>query len=346
MPPGGLKLNGRDNYQNGSELERLVLRHRIGLVLVAGLMLLNVVALPLAILNLFKDLSIRDEIFALTSADVPLAESHAVLNLEVLNLDDINRTITIRASGHHVCSACDWEDRITLLSIPIERSGTDFEGVPPSATVALPSNADTVTTTFELPIHGTLVRYPFDVHTLQLGITQERKYANGRIEKLTAANSRGHLRMNIRDGAARADLSPPVAVDPSTVQPTRVRVEYVDVRQIIFVRPLFLRIIIPLVVALIAAAAFYAVFLRPFQDLIMNSGSLVLGVWGVRSLLLGNYPPNVTFVDAVLTLIIVLLLFAISLRALAHLYERAELSLLHRLIRQFRRETGPVSDNK
>ncbi len=313
-----------------------MLRHRIGLALVAVLMVANVVALPLAIVSLFLDLSSRDESFPLTSVDVPLADSHVVLNLDVLSLDDVNRMVSVRASGHHVCSACDWEDRITLLSIPIERTATDFEGVPPSATIALPPSADTVTTTLELPVHGALVSYPFDVHTLRLGIAMQRKYPNGRVEKLTAAEARGHLRLTLRDSAARANMSPPIAIDPATVRSTEARVEYVEIRQVSFVRPVYLRIIVPLVVGLIAAAALYAVFLRPFQDLIMNSGALVLGVWGVRSLVLGNYPPNVTFVDAVLTLIIVLLLFAISLRALAHLYERAELSLLKRLSRSIR----------
>jgi hypothetical protein len=322
-----------------------LLRHRVGLVLVGVLLVANVVALPLAVLSLVEDLISRQESFPLTSSDVPLADPHVLLNLEVLSLDDVNGSITLRASGHRLCVPCDWEERITLFSIPTERTDPAFEGVPPSAAIALPSTAETVTTTLELPVHGAVVQYPFDVHTLLLGVAVQRNHTGGRVEKLSAAEALGHLRLTIRDGAVRVDMATPVAIDPSTVQPTRVPVAYVEVRRISFLRPVYLRIIVPLIVGLIAAAAFYAVALRPFQDLIINSGALVLGVWGVRTLLLGNYPPNVTFVDAALTLVIVLLLFAISLRALLHVYQRAEMALARSGGRPEGRAVSPGDDD-
>ena len=55
-----------------------------------------------------------------------------------------------------------------------------------------------------------------------------------------------------------------------------------------FERPLYLRIVTVLLVVLIGAASAYAVFLRPLSELIINAGALVLGVWGIRAVLLGT----------------------------------------------------------
>ena len=49
--------------------------------------------------------------------------------------------------------------------------------------------------------------------------------------------------------------------------------------------PLHARLLAVLLVVLIAAAAAYAVLMRPVHELAISSGGLVLGVWGIRALL-------------------------------------------------------------
>ena len=74
-----------------------------------------------------------------------------------------------------------------------------------------------------------------------------------------------------------------------------------------------------------AAAAAYAVLLRPFQDLVINAGALIIGIWGIRSVLT---PANLTYVTAVdlsLSVVILFLLGAITVRAVIFLYQRSEL---------------------
>ena len=67
-------------------------------------------------------------------------------------------------------------------------------------------------------------------------------------------------------------------------------------------------------VLLIAAAAAYAVFLRPLHDLILSTGGLVIGVWGIRSILVPSNIAGRTGVDVALGLVIVFLLGAMSIR--------------------------------
>src|SRR5204863_9291007 len=67
-------------------------------------------------------------------------------------------------------------------------------------------------------------------------------------------------------------------------------------------------------VLLIAAVAAYAVFLRSLHDLILSAGGLVIGVWGVRSILVPSNITTRTGVDVALGLVIMFLLGAMSIR--------------------------------
>jgi ABC-type multidrug transport system fused ATPase/permease subunit len=80
-------------------------------------------------------------------------------------------------------------------------------------------------------------------------------------------------------------------------------------------------------VVLVSAAAAYAVFLRPLNELVLNAGALVLGVWGIRAILLGANVPGFTVVDLSLMVVILFLLLAITWRALYFFHERSHLSL-------------------
>src|SRR5262249_44736589 len=72
-------------------------------------------------------------------------------------------------------------------------------------------------------------------------------------------------------------------------------------------------------VLLIAAAAAYAVFLRPLDQILVNAGALILGIWGVRSVLLGtDAPPGASAVDLSLSAVVLFLLAAILARAMRY----------------------------
>ena len=73
--------------------------------------------------------------------------------------------------------------------------------------------------------------------------------------------------------------------------------EFLYVRALQFWRPLYLPVLAVLRVLLIAGAAAYSVRTQPVNQLLLGVGSLVLGVWGIRSILVPGFPPYVTAVD-------------------------------------------------
>lgn len=106
--------------------------------------------------------------------------------------------------------------------------------------------------------------------------------------------------------------------------------EYIVLGQTEFIRPLYLKVLTILLVLLVSAAAAYAVFMRPLDQLVISSGALVLGVWGVRAILLGANLPGFTSVDLALSVVILFLLGAMTLRALHYIDRESGIGFLTR----------------
>ena len=141
--------------------------------------------------------------------------------------------------------------------------------------------------------------------------------------------ARSHLFLAVQPLVAQEVLSPPVPLAPQQGASHGAPVEYVYATRLTMQRLLYLQVLAVLLVVLIAAAAAYAVFMRPLHDLVINSGALVLGVWGIRSILTPGTAYR-TVVDMALSAVILFLLGAITFRALQFCYSHGELNLFGR----------------
>jgi hypothetical protein len=117
--------------------------------------------------------------------------------------------------------------------------------------------------------------------------------------------------------------------------------EYGHAFQVEFERPRYVRILAVMLVVLIAAAAAYSVFLRPLPDLVINSGALVLGVWGIRAILTPASITYMTAVDLALSLVIIFVLGALTIRALMFVHDEAQMRVLRRRHPRPTRGPGP-----
>ena len=79
--------------------------------------------------------------------------------------------------------------------------------------------------------------------------------------------------------------------------------------------PVYLRIVTFLLVILISASAIFALGLRTLHELVLGIGGIILGIWGVRSVVVQTEPPDVTLIDVMLAFVILVLLLALSIRA-------------------------------
>jgi hypothetical protein len=256
---------------------------------------------------------------------VPLAVTGSRLHLSVTDLDEAKLQATIRVSGHHACTAdCGYADRIVLFSLGTNEALT--AGMPPSARVDLTTTERVVTENLTLPVRGNPSRYPFDTYELWLGIGMARVFSDGTVQPLSRADAAGHLVMTLQEQLPRENMAPPDAVDPDTASGEDDLYEMQTLQVLRFARSLHEQVLAVLLVLLVAAAAAYAVFMRPLQDLVLSSGALVLGVWGVRAILTPGTAYR-TMVDLALSAVILFLLGAITVRALQHCYAESDFGI-------------------
>jgi hypothetical protein len=301
----------------------------LGAFLLIGAILAGMaIALPLALTSVLDDVVQPPESAVypvVLASDAPVAATNARLHLAIVDLDEARLLATLRVSGHLACEqACGFAERVVLFSLGTNEALT--AGMPPSASVDFSTSQRLISSTVTLPLRGNPSRYPFDTYDLRLAVGMARVYSDDNVQPLSRADAAGHLFLTLQEQLPRENLQPPTALDPMAGEEAGDIMPYLALVDLAFERPVHDRVITILLVVLIAAAAAYAVFMRPLHDLVINSGALVLGVWGIRAILTPGTAYR-TIVDTALSAVILFLLGAITVRALQFCYSRAGLRL-------------------
>jgi len=285
--------------------------YRAGFLVALVSVLASVVLLPFAIVSLAGALRHpTNRAFDLGST-ARLHGEWTKLNVAAVAIDESNGLLTLRVTGFHDCpSRCPTDEIVKLYSVHADPSGA--LGSPPSTSIRLPADSSEVDQEVTLPVTGELVDYPFDHYQLLLGVSLTRVARHGSTA-LTPSTARSALAFGVDDAIPRLSLATPHRLSPARYDAPGAT--YDSVTTLNFYRPAYLRILTVLLTLLIVLAAAYGVLFRPFTQIIPTVGGLVLGVWGVRSLLVGSYPPDSTGVDLVLEAAILLLLVAVAVRA-------------------------------
>ena len=284
--------------------------------------------------------------FAVTSvvSDVTAPQSHRVydltpdrsrpatrthLHLDLIGVDEWQRTVTLRVTGQHICAAPCTSQGVAVLIISIPEDYAQGQGLPPAQEVMFQSErSQPLNQTIELPLYGEPVHYPFDAYRLTLRLMPRRVPLAGTAFSTGAASTGAPPEEQNLFASLRATPPRMSVIDFSTDSNDVVEglgpasVDLPTIR-ISLGRPVYLKVLTVLLVMLVTAAAAFAVFLRALGDLVLNSGALVLGVWGIRAVLLGAAVPGLTAVDLALSVVILFLLLAITVRAVLYLSQRS-----------------------
>ena len=246
---------------------------------------------------------------------IPGAHTRIRLNLAIVGLDETTHTLSVRVSGYHGCP-CPASDRLRLFSVAADQANSD--GPPPSSDVDLGSDPSQVDTTVTLADEGSLSAYPFDTYRTDLGVALYQVDKTGTEVPVASGAARSELAVSVGDEVPRSVMAGPQMLSVHRVTDA----DYAVVAGLELSRPLYLQLLTVLLVLFVTVAALYGVVFRPFDQIVLTVGGIVLGVWGVRSLLVGSYPADSTAVDLVLSGVILMLLFVIAVRGLAQLHRR------------------------
>ena len=287
--------------------------------------------LPSAIVSMYRELRGQavDQVYDLfTGAEVAVDRTFgpdtAFVNITVTSLDESSRMATLTVSGHRECQAICPPTTGTFFSLGNDAARR--RGLPPSASVTVPGESGTYTFTIELPIRGTPQLYPFDNYTLLLGLVVSVTLPTGREEVVATPDlARERVSLTLEDQVVRLNMIPPLPVDPASVRSPNDPVDFLLVDQLEWQRPIYLRIVTVLLVILISASAVFALGLRTLHELVLGIGGIILGIWGVRSVVVQTELPDVTLIDLLLAFVMLVLLLALSVRAARYFFVQSGL---------------------
>jgi hypothetical protein len=259
-----------------------------------------------------------------SEAEAASAAADAVyVNLGLVDLNEGSGLITIAVSGNRHCAGV-----CPALSLTLTALDTEVEtrrGLPPSVTLRIAPEDRVFSQSAQLPVNGQPSRYPFDEYLLWLGVAGLATEADGTVQQLdpgtVAASGTLTLQNRISDLAMPAPVPINPGIDGVTIDPSAL----LTIQAVRLERPAYLPRMAVTLILLIATSAVLAVFTRGFSELLLGIGGLILGVWGVRSVLMPQPVPAVTTIDLALSWVIFLLLFGLALRAVMHFYRHSDL---------------------
>jgi hypothetical protein len=305
--------------------------NRMALIVTAVVAIAVLVFLPRALVSLYEEMRGQEisrvyDLFTGSVVDpsqVPPTDA-AFVNITITDLDEARRTAALTISGNRVCPAeCP---PVTATFYSLASDAAQRRGLPPSAAVTIPGESGSYTFAIELPVRGQPQRYPFDTYTLLLGLLASVTLPNGEEQVVDALElAQRNVLVTLEDQVGRMTMAPPVPVDPAAVRSPSDPATFLLVDQLTWERPDHQRIMTALLLLLIAVSALLALGLRSVNELVLGIGGIILGIWGVRSVVVTTPLPNITLVDAVLALLILILLLALALRAARHFYRQSGL---------------------
>jgi hypothetical protein len=257
------------------------------------------------------------------AAEAAAEQESTYVNLGLIGLDEENGQITIAVSGNRTCgSACP---ALTLTFTALDNDADQRRGLPPSATLTLKPTDTVFSQSVQLPVRGQPSLYPFDDYTLWLGVGGVAIEPDGRSIEITPATMAGNAVVTFQNRISDMVMDKPVAIDPNHARSETDPFHFLAVQSLNFTRPVYLEVLTVVLVVLIAVSAAMALFTRGIDELALGFGSLILGIWGVRSVLMPNSLSTATAVDLALTWVILFLLLGLIIRAAVHFQRRSEL---------------------
>ena len=294
------------------------------------LTLITVISLPFALLSILNDVRHPEsQSLRFTSPDDVLAPDYTQLEVVVTSVDEVNHTVTLRVNGFHSCAAqCESGFTDKVVFYQVDENDANQQSIPASDSILIPTSGTEISAKMTLPLRGNVLTYPFDSYKLGLGVVIERLYPSKEIKFLTTAESKGKLSITIDEQVARLNLDYLRIVEPGEVKPKNAKFEYANVALMSFKRPVFIQVVVSMVVLLTVAVAVYTMITRPFDQLVINSGAVILGVYGARSLVLSGFPSDVTLVDTIFSLVVLYNLLALTVRGMNFFHRGGKLSFL------------------
>ncbi len=303
--------------------------YRIALGIAALLAAVVILSLPFAFSSMGSTLLAQQrnpffDLYTLQAVSSTVGEDttdRSYFNLGVTNIDPTTGLVTLALSGNRTCTAACPKVVVTFLAL--DDNAAERRGLPPFATLTLAADERVFSESLQLPVRGQPSLYPFDTYELWLGLQIDATQADGQKLGVSLDELRQRTVITLQNQTSQFSMADPVAIDPSRVAAASDPGQLPLVVALEFTRPDYLKVLAVLLVLLISASGIIALLTRDINDLLLGIGGLILGVWGIRSVLVNQPLPGVSAVDLALSYVILFLLLGLILRLIGYFHHRS-----------------------
>ncbi|MFM9108601.1 MAG: hypothetical protein ACKOWF_18090 [Chloroflexota bacterium] len=300
------------------------------------MVLILVVIVALAVSMPFTLGSIRSELFQ-TEVDtlyefpsgepVKLAQVERLERIEnyynftFLAVDENAGTVSISVSANRDCSLQNCPElEVTLIAYNDDAALR--RGLPPSTSIKIARDDVAFSEQVTLPVVGWPSQYPFDRYRLRLGAAFS-ELVDGKAVYLAPDRVTGYSLGTIQNATRDFTMTAPKPVPVDQVFSPSDSFTPAGVQDVELRRPTYLWVLSVTLVSLVAISSLMSLFSRQLGDALVGIGSMVLGVWGVRSVLVPSGIGVVTAIDISLSLVIMALLIGLKVKSFQQLWRRS-----------------------
>lgn len=304
---------------------------RFFFIVAAVLFIASLSSLPWAISGIVEEVITPPTTSSYDMSDQETVGPHpyADLELRVTKLDDVGRQALISIFGYYKCGEECGKFTETLVFYSVDEFDSELDNIPPSRTLKLPEKDGSVDFKMDFPVQGNVLFYPFDQYKLGIGVILKREMPDGTVEIFSQEEIKGRLYLTFQEEVTRLTSTSVQDVPPEKVKPIDAPFDYAFVTEVIFERPPYLIVFVMLVLTLLSCVTIYTMIKRPFDQLIINVGGLLIGIWSVRNLMLGaGFTLDVTLADMVLVANVVFILMALIFRGMNEFHRASHLHIL------------------
>lgn len=298
---------------------------RIGVLLMGLLVALVVVSLPTMYFSMKDDLTSEASATRIDLATgIPVADPFAepsgtepaTITILLESLDESARQVRLVLLGRRYCDAPCEPLSVVLYILPLN---DDPLAMPSTAAIPLPTNDQPFDIEETLPVAGRPQSYPADAYRLHLGVAVLAPDAAGVMLPLSEAEleTRG-IRIMLEEIMSRFVIKDVVPKESLSVREDLSDLGISLQTMVTFHRPIYLRLESALLILLIGITCLVTVIRQDIDDLLFGVGGLILGMWGIRAVLVQTKYSGVTMIDLTLVLFAILILLGTLVRITLH----------------------------
>lgn len=253
-----------------------------------------------------------------------LVDSRDFYTMSFLSIDEAKGILNFVISGNRQCSPNPCHN-LQVIIYSMHAVEPYRRGLPPSMTFNVSADEQIFSQPGQLPLIGQPSLYPLDKYDLRIAVSIVKLNEDGTKDPYTEEEYEQISISTVRNAVHNFLIMQPTQVDPASINAIDDPYPFIGAMDVQFARPTYLKVLAVMLVLMIAISSVITMFTRTVGDALLSIGGIVIGVWGVRSILVPSSVSVITAIDIALSMVIFFLLLGIGFRIVKHLFHQSDL---------------------